>query len=557
MHHQIITPVAGSLALSALVAAIPLILLLVMLGVVRVKAHWAALAGVVAALVVSVLVYKLPPVTALSVTAEGAAAGLFPIVWIVLNAVWVNRLVQVSGYLDRVRETFMVLSDDVRVQALVVAFCFGSLLESMAGFGAPIAVVAAILLALGFTPVRAATVALFADAAGTAFGSVGNPILALAKTTGLNAGQLGDMVGRQSAIVAFFVPFVLLLVLGGWKCVRELWPVALALSVGFSAGQFLVSNYVAFQLADLAGAVLAAVAAVIVLRLWRPRTENGESAGTPETPDASDGGLPAGGGGVTTINRVHRIEPRMVGQTVRAFVPYAVLTGLLALVSLQGPVSRFLTSTAVTFTWPATNVARPDGGAITLRKYTFDILTATGTVLLVTGIVAMLVLRVPWRTAVKEYGAAAVQIRYAAATVVLVLAFAYLLNYSGEAASIGAFFALAGHAFVFLSPVLGWLGVAATGSDTSANALFGAVQVASAQHIGVSQYLLAGANSEAGALGKLISPQNLAMASAAVGFSGQEGVLFRRTFWWSVLYLLVFIVIIYLMAAGPLSALVV
>ncbi|NLU72475.1 L-lactate permease [Streptomyces sp. HNM0575] len=608
MHEQIVTPVAGSLALSALVAALPLIILLIMLGVLRVKAHWAALTGVVAALAVSVLVYRLPALTALSGAAEGAATGLFPIVWIVLNAVWVNRLVQVSGYLDRVRETFMILSDDVRVQALVVAFCFGSLLEAMAGFGAPIAVVAAILLALGFSPVRAATVALFADAAGTAFGSVGNPITALGKTTGLDAERLGDMVGRQSAIVAFFVPFVLLLVLGGLRCLRELWPVALAVAAGFSVGQFVTSNYVAFQLADLCGAVLAALAAVVVLRFWRPRhpvtVPDGPPGAAPEDDaegdaaraaegglledgfpgNAPSGGAPSGGGpaGVahaeggagadagagagggaggsataTATATPPRFQRHMVGHTVRAFVPYAMLTGLLALVSLEGPVKTFLEGLQLSFVWPGTEVAAPDGSPLALREFTLDLVGATGTVLLVTGVVAMFVLRVALRTAVREYREAAVQIRFAATTVVLVLAFAYLLNYSGQAASIGAFFALAGSGFVLLSPVLGWLGVAATGSDTSANALFGAVQVASAQHIGVSPYLLAGANSEAGALGKLISPQNLAMAAAAVGLSGKEGVLFRRTFWWSVLYLLLFVLVVVLMAAGPLSALVV
>ncbi|GAB2995592.1 L-lactate permease [Amycolatopsis acidiphila] len=539
MHHQLITPVGRSLAWSALTASLPLVLLLVLLGVVRMRAHWAALISVLAALAVAVLVYRLPPVTALSTTVEGAAAGLFPIVWIVLNAVWVNRLVQVSGYLDRVRETFLVLSDDVRVQALVVAFCFGSLLEAMAGFGAPIAVVAALLLAMGYSPVRAATVALFADAAGTAFGSVGNPILTLSKTTGLAAEPLGDMVGRQSAMVAFFVPFVLLLVLGGWRCLRELWPLALALAAGFSVGQFVVSNYVAFQLADLGGAVLAALAGVAVLRLRRTRPVAAEAPGAARSPTAM------------------RSRPLTLWPTVRAFVPYAVLTALLALVSIDGPVSRAVGGLSVSFVWPGTKVVRPNGSPVSLRTFTIDFVSATGTVLLVTGLIAMLVLRIRWRTGLREYKASAVQIRFAAATVMCVLAFAYLLNYSGQAATIGAFFAGAGSAFVLLSPVLGWLGVAATGSDTSANALFGAVQVASAQHIGVSAYLLAGANSAAGSLGKLISPQNLAMAAAAVGLSGHEGVLFRRTFWWSLLYLALFIVIIYLMAKGPLSGIVI
>lgn len=560
MAHQILAPVGGSLALSALVGALPLLLLLVLLGVVRARAHWAAAWSLLAALLIAVLAFDLPPAVALSGAAEGAAFGFLPIVWIIFNAVWVNRLLQESGHLRWVRHAFMSLSPDTRVQALVVAFCFGSLLEAMAGFGAPIAVVAAILLALGFSPVRAATVALFADAAGTAFGSVGNPIFGLAKVTGLPAVELGQMVGRQAAIVSFFVPFILLLALDGRRGLAQLWPVGATIGLGFAAGQLLTSNYVAFQLADLVGAVIASGAAFALLRVWSPpgpdgsRTPAAAKPAPPGTPRRRDLLTPQRAG---LGEAVEPGEPPSRAEVVRAFTPYGVLTVLLALVSIDNPVSTWVRSTALKFRWPGVDVLDPGGHPLGIGRFTVDWLGATGTVLLITGLISMLVLRVAPRQGIGAYGRTLVQTRSAAATVVLVLAFAYVLNYSGQAVTIGVFLSGAGLAFVPLSPVLGWLGVAATGSDTSANALFGAVQVASARHLGISPFLLAAANSEAGSLGKLISPQNLAMAAAAAGLAGREGTLFRRTLPWSLAYLALFVVVVCLMAVGPLGWLVI
>ena len=546
MHQQILAPLSDSLALSGTVAALPILLLLVLLGVFRMRAYQAAAWSLLATLVVAVLAFELPVDMALSGAAEGAAFGLFPIVWIMLNAVWINRLIETSGHLATVRQTFMSVSADYRIQALLIAFCFGSLLEAMAGFGAPIVVVAAILMALGFAPIRAATVALFADAAGTAFGSVGNPIFALSKSTGLPAETLGDMVGRQSAILAFFVPFGLLVVLDGRRCLRELWPVAFATGVGFGVGQFVTSNYIAFQLADLIGALLATLAAVVLLRVWSPA-----AVAAPERllqPAGSGGDAPA-----APTEPPDDEEKPSRGQVLRAFAPYTILTVLLAFVSIEGPVQRWVDQFTTTFTWPGIHVLGGSGDPLGITEFSIDWISATGTVLLITGLIAMPLLRVTPRSAVQQYGQAANQIKFAAITVTLVLSFAYVLNYSGQAVTIGAMLAETGKVFIVLSPVLGWLGVAATGSDTSSNALFGAVQVSTAERIGVSQYLLAAANSEAGALGKLISPQNLAMAAAAVGMAGREGDLFRRTVPWSLTFLTLFVIIVLAMALGPLT----
>jgi lactate permease len=242
---------------------------------------------------------------------------------------------------------------------------------------------------------------------------------------------------------------------------------------------------------------------------------------------------------------------------LRAFGPYLVLIALLAVVSLNGPVARWVARRSITLTWPSVAVAGGNGKPLALPQFQLGWLGATGTVLLATGVLSCVILRVAAGAAVREYGRSLWRVRYPVGTVLLVMALAYLLNYSGQAVTIGVYLATAGSAFTVLSPVLGWLGVAATGSDTSANALFGAVQVAAARHLGISQYLLAAANSEAGALGKLISPQNLAMAASAVGLAGGEGRLFRRTFPWSIGYLVGFALLVYLMAAGPLRAMVV
>lgn len=596
MFHQILAPVGGSLALSALVAVSPLVLLLVLLGVVRMRADRAALVSLLTVLVIAVAVFGLPVRTALSGTAEGIAFGLVPIVWIMLNAVFLNRLLEESGHLRWVRHAFMRLSDDVRVQAVVVAFCFGSLLEAMAGFGAPIVVVAAILLALGFSPARSATVALFADAAGTAFGSVGNPIFALNKITGLPVDDLGAMVGRQAPFMALLVPFVLLGVLDGLRGVRQLWPVALTVGAGFGLGQFLASNLIAFQLADLIGALVAFAAAAALLRAWAPREvqrvaggdegtagDGSTAARTGEAPDGTPDGpadgedAPAGTSAPPGRDRTSRVRPQGAllttertgpataldheaptrAQTARAFAPYAVLTVLLAAVSLDGPIQRAVAAVTTKVSWPGVDVVSSSGKPLSLASFKIAWIGETGSVLLITALISLLILRVGVREALRQYGRAAGQIRVAATTVVLVVAFAYVFNLSGQATTIGVLLSGAGAAFVAFSPVLGWLGVAASGSDTSSNALFAAVQVASAQRIGVSPYLLAAANSEAGALGKLVSPQNIAVACAAVGLSGREGWLLRRSFPWSLLFLAVFIVILLLMAFGPLAPLVI
>lgn len=548
MFHQIPDPVAGSLGLSALVAAIPLIGLLILLGVFRVRSHWAGLYALAASLLVAVLAFRMPPVMAGSAALEGAAFGVFPIVWIVLNAVWINRLITDSGYLSVLRRAFMSICDDYRVQALIIAFCFGSLIESVSGFGAPVAIVAAMLLALGFSPVKAAVVALFSDAAGAAFGSVGTPIAVLEKATGMPAGDLGAMVGRQSPFVAFFVPFLLIVILDGKRGLRDLYPVAAAVGLGFAVGQFVAADFVAYEIADLVGAVVATGAALLLLRVWSPgRTI---TAAGPEPPPVVAGG--SGGATDDTAFR-DRVEREPARRVLRGFSPYIILTVLLVVFSLPGPAERAVEAVTTEFDWPGLRVMTPSGKTPSTITYSIDWLGATGTMLLVTGVLSALVLGMRPGAAARAYGGALKQIRYAGLTVALVLALAYVLSLSGGALAIGHGLAALGTVFVVLSGPLGWLGVAATGSDSSANSLFGAVQVAAAGRLHLSPYLLAAANSEGGVIGKVISPQNLAMATAAVGMAGREGDLLRRTIGWSLLSLAGFALLIALQASPVLG----
>lgn len=545
MFRQLTDPVAGSLGLSALVAAIPLIGLLVLLGVFRVRSHWAALYALVASLFVATLAFRMPPAMAGSAALEGAAFGVFPIVWIVLNAVWINRLISDSGYLSVLRRAFMSICDDYRVQALIIAFCFGSLIESVSGFGAPVAIVAAMLLALGFSPVKAAVVALFSDAAGAAFGSVGTPITVLEKAAGLPAADLGAMVGRQSPFVAFFVPFLLIVILDGKRGLRDLYPVAVAVGLGFAVGQFVAADFVAYEIADLIGAVVATGAALLLLRVWSPgRTI---TAAGPEPPPV------VAGGAVDDPAFRKRAEREPARRVLRGFSPYLILTVLLVVFSLPGPAERAVEAVTTEFDWPGLHVMTPTGKTPSTIAYSIDWIGATGTLLFVTGVLSALVLGLRPGAAARAYGGALKQIRYAGLTVALVLALAYVLSLSGGALAIGHGLAALGAVFVVLSGPLGWLGVAATGSDSSANSLFGAVQVAAAGRLHLSPYLLAAANSEGGVIGKVISPQNLAMATAAVGMAGREGDLLRRTIGWSLLSLAGFALLIALQASPVLG----
>jgi len=572
-------PVGDSVAASAIFAALPLLTLFVLLGVLRMRAWLAGTISLLVALVVAVAVYSMPLGQALLSATEGAAFGFFPILWIVLNAIWVYNLTVVSGHFDVLRRSMARVSPDMRIQAIIVAFCFGALLEALAGFGTPVAVTVVMLMALGFPPVRAAAVALIANTAPVAFGALATPIVTLGTVTSgavddprLNTDTLGAMVGRQTPILAVIVPLVLVAVIDGRRGVRQTWPAAIVGGVVFAIGQFVASNYLSVPLTDIIASLASAAAVVLLLRVWQPAEipdlRFARHAAEPETEptepaaEATDGGGgvaatgPARGGspppegvgiGENSQNRrpayagstatLDRVDPP--AEVARAYAPYLIIIVIFSIANL-GPIKDALAKEpwTVVFAWPGLHVLGANGKPLSSTNFTFGWLPAAGTLMIIAGILTAIVLRVSFRDAIRAYGRTYVELRHAIVTVMAVLALAYVLNQSGQTNTLGAFLAAAGGFFVFLSSILGWIGVAVTGSDTSSNALFGALQVQTAAKAGLDPVLLAAANSSGGVLGKMISPQNLAIAASAVGMAGKEGDIFRKVVLWSVILLL-------------------
>lgn len=525
MYRQILDPLAHSLGLSSLVAAVPLALLFLMLGVLRLRAWMASLLSLGVAIAIAVAVYRMPIGQALLAGGEGAVFGFFPILWIVINAIWVYQMTVQTGHFDVLRRSFASVSDDHRIQAIIIAFSFGALLEALAGFGAPVAVTSVMLLALGFKPLKAAVLALVANTAPVAFGAMATPIITLGKVSGLSSDALGAMVGRQTPILAVFVPLVLVAIADGRRGVRETWPAALTAGAVFGVGQFATSNYLSVPLADVVASLLSAGAVVMLLRVTRPQPAPRAAVLAGGAADTRPGEFEAD---------LERPESRV--EVARAYAPYAIIIAIFVICQFPA-VKRCLDYATFTVRWPGLHLLTAKGGASTLPHFTFNLLTTPGTQMLVAGIVAAAVLRLSVAGAIKAYGATLYQLRWAIITVMAVLALAFVMNASGQTITLGTWMAGAGGAFAVLSPILGWLGVAVTGSDTSSNSLFGALQVTAAAKAGLSPLLMAAGNSSGGVLGKMISPQNLAIAAAAVDVHGKEGDIFRRVVLWSLVFL--------------------
>ena len=547
MFTQVDDPVGGSLALSALVAALPLVTLFVLLGGLRLKAWQAGLASLVVALGVAVFAFRMPAGQALLAATEGAAFGLFPIIWIVLTAIWVFKLTELTGYDLVLRQAFGSLSPDLRIQAILIAFCFGALLEALAGFGTPVAVTAVMLLAVGLSPLRAATVTLVANTAPVAFGAIAVPITTLGRITGLDPQALGAMVGRQTPVLALFVPLILVLMVDGRRGVRQTWPAALVGGAAFAVAQFVSSNYLAYETADIVAAFAGAIALVVLLRVWQPAEVVAATVAAPVA-------VPTGGG---TIVEEPAAEPLTARRALLAFAPYLVVVVLFTLASF-GPLKVFLDAhSGWKFAWPGLEVLGSAGKPVSATTFTLNIFTAGGTVLLVSGLVTAAIYRLRPRRVARAFVDVVVQFRWTILTVVLVLALAYVMNLSGQTVTLGLALAATGGFFAFLSPVVGWIGVAVTGSDTSANSLFGLLQTTAAAKTGISPYLLGAANTSGGVLGKMISPQNLAIGAAVVGMTGQESELFRKVVGWSVGLLLGMALLVFLQSTPVLGWMVV
>jgi lactate permease len=572
-YQQVLDPVGGSLGLSSLFAVLPLLTLFVLLGGLKLKAWIAGLASLAVALVVAIAVYGMPVGQSLLSASEGAVFGFFPILWVVINAIWVYNLTVATGHFDVLRRSFEKVSPDQRIQAVIIAFCFGGLLEALAGFGTPVAISVVMLMALGFRPIKAATLALLANTAPVAFGALATPVVTLAAVTsgvqpdnaGLTVDNLGAMVGRQTPLLAVFVPLLLVYVVDGRRGVRQTWLPAIVCGLTFAISQFLCSNYVSVPLTDIVASLLGAASVVILLRFWQPsespelavptagRTapggrgvegvEGADGGSDLTTVDAAGGTTgrhsPAGDGSVLTRPADNRTE------VVRAYAPYAIIIAIFSITNLPS-VRAALAEEPWTykFAWPGLHVLTGAGEPQASATFTFGWLPAAGTLMILAGLLTMLVLKVSPARALKAYVDTYYELRYAIVTVMAVLALAYVMNQSGQTGTLGNFLAQTGGFFAVLSPVLGWIGVAVTGSDTSANALFGALQVQTAAKAGLDEVLMAAANTSGGVLGKMISPQNLAIAASAVGMAGQEGVIFRKVIGYSLVLLLIMCILV-------------
>jgi lactate permease len=563
MFQQDLDPVGGSLALSALCGAIPLLTLFVLLGGLRLRAWLAGLISLAVAIVVAIALFEMPVGHTLLAATEGAAFGFFPILWIVINAIWVYNLTVETGHFDVLRRSFEKVSPDQRIQAIIIAFCFGALLEALAGFGTPVAITVVMLMALGFEPLKAAAVALIANTAPVAFGALATPIVTLSTVASgasddprLDVDTLGSMVGRQTPILAVVVPLILVLVVDGSRGVRRTWLPALVCGVTFGLAQFAAANYVSVPLADIIASLVSAAAVVALLRVWAPSEllladSDGPRGATSPAGGAAGGGsgafrpeTPGRGGGVAVGTRADA-GPDSPADVARAYAPYVVIIAIFSIMNITA-VKEFFAKEPFTylFAWPGLDVLNTSGDPVASTTFTLNWLPAAGTLMVVAGIITAFILRISPATALRTYGRTYVELRSAIVTVMAVLALAYVMNLSGQTTSLGAWLAGAGGAFAILSPILGWLGVAVTGSDTSANALFGGLQVQTASQAGLDPVLMAAANSSGGVLGKMVSPQNLAIAAAAVGMAGREGDIFRKVLGWSLALLVLMCVIV-------------
>jgi glycolate permease len=497
------------LAASALVAALPLALLLVLMGVLRKSAYASAASALGATLLLALAVWRMPMGPALASVAFGFVYGLWPIMWIVFSALWLYNLTSDAASFELLRRWMRKhASANVCVQAILVAFCFGALLEGTAGFGAPVAIAAFLLVALGFSARRAVTVALIANTTPVAFGALGIPVVALAGVTGLDLNKLSAMIGRQLPILSAILPVYLVLVLAGRKGLREAWPAALVGGGTFALTQFVVSNFWGPYAADILASVVSIAALVLLLRFWRPPVPESSAAAEPE----------------------ERALSSVEG--FRAWLPWAVLS----IVMMGWSYFKLFDKGSLKLAVPYLNQAV----FITLYRkpyaaiYAFQPLAA-GTGALLAVLITALLLGVPPRWLVSSGLRTAKQLAAPGLTVGLIVALAYLYNYSGMTYTLGAALASLGFFFPFASGYLGWLACFMTGSDTSSNLLFGNLQVAAAHQIGVSPVLLAATNSSGAVMGKMISPQNICIGVTTVGLVGREGEVLRTTFWHSIL----------------------
>ena len=503
----------GNPWLSTAVAAVPIVLLLALIAVFEVRIHLAALLGLGCALGVALFAFKMPVSAATGTVVYGAAYGLFPIGWIILNLIFLYELTVKKGHFAVLRSSLANLAPDPRVQVILIAFSFGAFFEGAAGFGTPVAVTAAILIQLGFKPLLASGLSLIANTAPVAFGALGTPIIALNKVTGLGEQALGAMVGRQLPFFSLIVPFWVVCAFTGFRGMLGVWPAALVAGVFFAIPQYLVSNFHGPWLVDIVASLCSILALLALLKVWRPRTL---------WPMESSGPLP-----VTTHSK---------RELVQAWVPWLLLTALVFLWGLP-KVKAFLDSVFVLkFEVPYLHkqVLRvPPVVAVRTAEeavYSLSLLSATGTGILVSAVLSGLIMRFSPRELARTYLGTLYRVRFSLVTIAAMLALGYVTKYSGTDATLGLALAQTGVLYPFFGTMLGWLGVALTGSDTASNVLFGSLQKITAEQLHLDPVLMAAANSSGGVMGKMIDAQSIVVASTATGYYGREAEILRFVF---------------------------
>ncbi|WP_336955247.1 L-lactate permease [Acinetobacter johnsonii] len=515
----------GNIWISSLIALIPIIFFFLALAVFRLKGSMAGTITVVLALLVSLFAYKMPVLMAFASMAYGFLYGLWPIAWIIIGAVFLYKISVKTGQFDIIRSSILSITEDQRLQMLLVGFAFGTFLEGAAGFGAPVAITAALLVGLGFKPLYAAGLCLIVNTAPVAFGAMGIPIIVAGQVSGVDTMEISQMVGRQLPFMVPIVLFWIMAIMDGWRGVKETWPAVVVGASSFAIAQYLTSNFVGPELPDITAAIASLISLTILFKYWQPKHifRFADQDATMNEDVAAQ-----------------KQQKYTVGQIAKAWSPFAILTVMVTIWSVKpfkdlfakdGALHDLVISIKVPFLHQMIQKMPPvvaeikDYDAI----YKFDWISATGTAIFIAALITIAYLKMKPKDAVVTFGETLNELKVPIYSIGMVLSFAFIANYSGMSSTLALALAHTGSAFTFFSPFLGWLGVFLTGSDTSANALFSALQATTAQQIGVPEVLLVAANTSGGVTGKMISPQSIAIACAAVGLVGKESDLFRFT----------------------------
>lgn len=553
---QVFTPVGESLGISALVALIPILYFFWALAIKRMKGHMAGVTTLLIAILVAVLAYGMPASMAVMASLQGGVYGILPISWIIISSVFLYKLTVKTGQFDIIRSSVVSITEDRRLQALLVAFSFGAFLEGAAGFGAPVAISAALLVGLGFNPLYAAGLCLIANTAPVAFGAIGIPITAMEGPTGVPAMEISKMVGRQLPFLSVFVPFYLVVIMAGFKKALEVLPAILVSGISFALTQYLTSNFMGPELPDILSALVSLVALTLFLKVWKPKTifrfASEQPFGAAAELAATAQGTHAGKAGFSS------------SQIFRAWSPFLVLTAFISIWGMPA-VKKALVGKyeGANFLLSSLN---PIGKAFTFAPevpglhqliigangkpidalFKLEVLAAAGTAILLAAIVTKFIVSISWKDWFATFGETLQELKFPLLTIASVVGFAYVANASGMSTTLGLALAGTGALFPFFAPFLGWLGVFITGSDTSSNLLFGNLQKVTATSLNMDPVLALAANTSGGVTGKMISPQSIAVACAAVGLAGKESDLFRFTVKHSVVLVVIIGIITYL-----------